>query len=148
MTSEDETYQPVRIHLASVEPGLSLGSHAHAARPGRRLVVRPKTFVLTAAEPCRLIAPADEDRIELWLIGEVTSGSIVGHSRGDIAQYADTAYASPPEDTLYIPAGDAKMPNVPIPFHTTEALWAASPQAASTVTVKIRVIMISESAAG
>ncbi len=138
----DQGYEPVRIHLASVEPGLSLAAPAKHRK--RRLVVRGKTFVLTAAEPCRLIAPADAERVQLWLIGEVTSGSLVGHTRGDVQNYADTTYATPPEDTLLIPAGDAKMPSVPIPFHTTEALWAASPQASGGTTVKIRVIMISE----
>jgi hypothetical protein len=101
--AQDDIYAPVRIHLASVEPGVSLGGHVPAAQPRRRLIVRAKTFVLTAAEPSRLIAPTDKERVQLWLIGDGATGAIVGHSRGDVAQYADTTFAAPPEDTLYIP---------------------------------------------
>jgi hypothetical protein len=142
-----EDYPPVRIHLAGIEPGISLGA-VPAARPKRKLIVRPKTFVLNAAEPARLIAPADDERVQLWIIGDGTTGALVGHSKGDIAGYADTAFASPPEDTLYLPPGTALLPCVPVPFHTTEAVYAASPAAASGTAVKIRVIMICESAVG
>ncbi len=140
MTSE---YEPIRAHITGSD--IPLGGHpAPAAMTGRRRVARLKTFVLTAAEPARLIAPADEDRTQVWIIGDATSGLLVGMTRGQIAQYADTTFANPPEDALLIPAGSAALPCVPIPAHTTEALWAASPAAAGATTVKVRVIMISE----
>ena len=87
MTLQEETYEPVRVHVASVDAGIG---HLGAAR--KRKVYRStyETFLLTANDPVQCIL-AKSDKREIAYINAFDNDITLGSSFGQIQ--ADSAVA-------------------------------------------------------
>lgn len=118
---------PVTAHIASVGPGLSLGSY------GKRECgyhVIPRTVVLTSDEPVKQLLAPNPNR-EYAIIIARTNDVVLCESKGDgqaASNVSDTTYANP--------NGSVIPHDIEITFRKiTSEMWAAAATYPTRVTV-------------
>lgn len=118
-TGQLETYEPVRVHVASVESGVQLAA-PKAARRGYR--AHYETFALTANDPVQCILPEDEDRVEAFVL--TLDQDIVIGTKSQCSAGSNTVTSVPQPIGTYIPAKTNGGAIFPFPVKDCNAVYA------------------------
>lgn len=129
-----EDYEPVRVHLASVEAGIG-GAPAAAARPRRTATY--ETFVLTANDPVMAILPPDpEGRRTCAYVQAIDNDVVLGPTAGVAGAAANTVTNVPNPNGTYLP----KANTAPYPVEDSGPVFAGVTTTASASRVAVTAV--------
>lgn len=124
-----EHYEPVKVHVASADPGVQLG--AAKASPGTCRAVY-QTVVLTANDPVQDILPADPDR-EVAYVQALDNDIVIASTKGVAGSAVNTVASAPNPDGTLVP----KINTAPWPVHDSGAVFAGATTTASSSRVSV-----------
>jgi len=115
----DPEVPPIRVHVASVESGVSMGAPAAARRKYR---AHYETFVLTANDPVQCILPEDSDRVEAFVLA-LDNDILIG-TKGQVGAGNNTVAGVAQPIGTYLLAKTNGGAIFPFPVKDCDALFA------------------------